>query len=192
MPKGQVAWNKDKKCPQFSGENNPRWKGGKIKKMCIGCNKEFYVYSCKIKIGKGKYCSKKCYFKNRILWHKGTKGVMKANKTSFKKGHIQPKGKASPTWKGGKNIIGGYITIYKPSHPFSNHNKKYVFEHRLAIEKHIGKYLKPIEAVHHINENTADNRIENLMLFKNRRYHQWFHRKGSCDPIGIIFDGRHL
>ena len=26
---GKPSWNKGKKCPQFSGENNPRWKGGR-------------------------------------------------------------------------------------------------------------------------------------------------------------------
>ena len=25
---GHIAWNKGLECPQFSGENNPRWKGG--------------------------------------------------------------------------------------------------------------------------------------------------------------------
>ena len=26
--KGQVAWNKGKKCPKTTGKNNPNWKGG--------------------------------------------------------------------------------------------------------------------------------------------------------------------
>ena len=71
-------------------------------------------------------------------------------------------------------------------------NIGYVLEHRLVVEKYLQRYLTPEEQIHHINEIVDDNRLEELMGFKNRAYHSWFHRKGSCSPKGIFFDGRKL
>lgn len=77
-------------------------------------------------------------------------------------------------------MVNGYIWIKRPEHPFANSNR-YVQEHRLVMEKHIGCYLKPEEVVHHINRKRDDNRIENLMLFSSEIEHRKkFHtdRKG--------------
>ena len=65
----------------------------------------------------------------------------------------------------------GYILILKPQHPFC-HSDGYVFEHRLVMEKHLERYLKLKEEVHHSNEIKGDNRIENLKLFASRSKHQ--------------------
>jgi hypothetical protein len=109
----------------------------------------------------------------------------------FKKGIIPwNKGKKIPKisgekhyyWKGGKTVFNKrYILILTPNHPFPN-SHKYVFEHRLIMEKHLGRYLKPSERIHHINGNTFDNRIKNLKLFSNEFEHQKFHH-----PKGIKF-----
>ena len=80
-------------------------------------------------------------------------------------------------WKGGRgHHSDGYIVIYAPLHPLSN-IRGYVLEHRLVMEKHIGRYLTNKEVVHHINKIKDDNRIENLMLFKNFVDHFKHHRK---------------
>ncbi len=72
-------------------------------------------------------------------------------------------GEKSPKWKGGRHKSQfGYIHIYNPKHPFANGN--YVFEHRLVMEKMLGRFLKPKEKVHHINGMRDDNRPKNLTL----------------------------
>ena len=120
-----------------------------------------------------------------IPWNKNTKGIMRPNKTSFKKGFtpwnkdkLMPKGKYAANWRGGKKKCGKYILIHCPDHPFAD-EQGYVFEHRLVMEKKIGRYLKPEERVHHINEIPSDNHPDNLMLFRTMTEHLKFHREIS-------------
>lgn len=83
----------------------------------------------------------------------------------------QNNGNKNGNWKGGKNKRDyGYIEIWMPTHPYANHDG-YVLEHRLVMENKLGRYLKPKEVVHHIDENTSNNDVDNLMLFKNAGYH---------------------
>lgn len=61
----------------------------------------------------------------------------------------------------GKYILpSGYVRIADPSR-----KKRYVFEHRLVMERYLGRALFPNENVHHKNGNRSDNRIENLELW---------------------------
>lgn len=88
------------------------------------------------------------------------------------------KGDKHPNWKGGRKKQNGYIFIHSPNHPHAN-SKGYVYEHRLVIEKHMGRTLLPTEIVHHINNIRDDNRIENLILFAGIGEHLRFHLKGK-------------
>lgn len=85
------------------------------------------------------------------------------------------KGEGNPMWKGGRRRhIDGYIKIWKPDHPYADHDG-YVFEHRLVMEKHLGRYLTKDEEVHHKNKKKYDNRIKNLQLM-TKEEHSKLHR----------------
>lgn len=91
-------------------------------------------------------------------------------KLEFKRYKL-PKGKDNPRWNNGRHLSHGYIEIASPDHPHRN-CQGYVFEHRLVMEKHLGRFLTPKEVVHHINGIKDDNRIENLILFSSNSEHR--------------------
>lgn len=76
----------------------------------------------------------------------------------------------------------GYVGILSPDHPYADRHG-YMMEHRLVIEKHLGRFLTPKEIVHHMNHNRSDNRLENLMVMSNGE-HISFHLKEQWGPTG--------
>lgn len=97
-------------------------------------------------------------------------------------------GEKSPSYKGGKWIIDGYVSVYDPTHPLANTRGR-VSEHRLVMEKHLGRYLTKDEVVHHINGIKTDNRIENLKLWNpsdHAKYHASIRKRGK----GYFLKGR--
>lgn len=73
-------------------------------------------------------------------------------------------GAQASNWRGGrKELKSGYVYIYAPNHPYAT-KQGYVMEHRLVMEKMIGRYLEWYEEVHHDNGQKSQNDPDNLIL----------------------------
>jgi hypothetical protein len=158
-----------------------------VVKRCKECGNEFYVKGSRA--ATKEYCSKECYCRaTRILKLCRFCGKEfyspKKRQRHFCSRDCYYKGRPKP-WnlqgEKGDRFVGrhGYAYIHIPDHPSVQHKKdKRVYEHRLVMEKHLGRYLEPFELVVHKNHKRADNRIENLEL---RKY------KGTINSSGYVW-----
>ena len=107
------------------------------------------------------------------------------------RGYKSPKsirhyGPDNASWKGGTyRHSQGYIYEYAPEHPEAPKAKGYVLQHRLVMERHLGRTLTKNEVVHHRNEIKDDNRIENLEVTSRSR-----HMKHHKSLVGRDEQGR--
>jgi hypothetical protein len=100
-----------------------------------------------------------------------------SRRNDIKWGARPMQGAGNPNFNGGKYLDDkGYIRVLNPEHP--NNIKGYIYEHRMVVEKHLGRYLESWETVHHINEVKVDNRIDNLYLCTFAE-HSAIHRAGK-------------
>lgn len=167
---------------------------------CLICNKEFYQKPSRIKSGRGKYCSRPCWFKagyseeSKAKMSKSRLGITPWNKgipmPEKRKQYLRSlyfgiklpqktKNKISQTMRGmnrgSKNPMwkGGIKRTGKYSH-ITLANGIFISEHRYLMEKFIGRKLKSDEVVHHINFRRDDNRLENLIVM-SKTAHSSFH-----------------
>jgi len=121
--------------------------------ICHQCQKTFVLKKNRGIKRSQKFCSQKCY------------GEYRRGKYS---------GKNHNSWKGGVVYWNGYRYLYVPEHPHAT-NHGYIAEHRLVVEKNIGRIIDPIkEVVHHVDKNKLNNDIANLKLM-NRAEHLLLH-----------------
>ena len=92
-------------------------------------------------------------------------------------------------WKGGTWVCKreGYRYVYAPNHPFSKRNGSggggYYLEHRLVMEKKLGRILTQNEEVHHKNGVHDDNRSCNLEIVVKQQHFG----KAKCPYCGKKF-----
>ena len=94
---------------------------------------------------------------------------------------------------------GNYELVVAPEeYPGKKYRGRYCYEHHLVYWQHTGVVPAKDEVVHHKNDNTRDNRFENLELKKRRRHsaeHSRAHGKKmvllQCPTCGIIFRKEH-
>lgn len=145
----------------MTGDKHPLWAGGKkyhnkqpikpnYKGICKYCMEEFETYRNKT-AQEPKFCSVQCT------------------------GRYQTNEK-NPAYNGGKYLCNGYHALFLPDHPYAS-KKNIVLEHRVIMEKKIGRYLKPEEVVHHKDGIKTNNDPNNLILFKNNSDHMKYHAK---------------
>lgn len=74
-------------------------------------------------------------------------------------------------WAGGVQVDKhGYILVHWPDHPQAAASG-YVRQHRILMERLLGRSLLRHEVVDHRNGDTSDNRDENLRLFPSNAEH---------------------
>jgi hypothetical protein len=156
--------NKNQQCCSRFCANSKR-KRNYILKICEICGKEYETYLSK----KQKCCSLDC--KNKFVSKKlKQKGIPKNwhPEIGFKKKE------KNIMWKGGRFKSGSYILVHSPKHPCRN-SSGYVMEHRLIMEKKIGRFLTKKEVIHHLDHNKSNNSLDNLFLFESTNRHVAYH-----------------
>lgn len=138
-----------------------------IPRNCLQCGISFKEHPSDIELGRGKYCSRSCYYKSKI-------------------------GEGNPNWKGGTHITNGYRVIDQRGRAQEGEDNRRIFEHRLIMEKIVGRELTANEVVHHVDENRLNNSPENLQLLTRAEHAilhhgangQWTRGHDSCVSCG--------
>lgn len=130
-----------------------------VKILCDYCGREFETYLCYLKRKR----------KNHFCSKNCESKFKKLNNTRDK-------------WTGGHI---GKTTGYK----YIRIDGKDEEEHRLVVEKHIGRRLNKDEVIHHINGIKTDNRIENLIVLSNAE-HSKLHGKEKNNTCVCVECGK--
>lgn len=97
------------------------------------------------------------------------------------------KGKDNPHWKGGIHYRkDGYILVRKGIFKKTDTGTKYILQHRLVVEKFMGKKLLRNQIVHHINGIKSDNRIENLKVMTQSEHAKQDYLLRKKDSFGRL------
>ena len=169
--KGHESYLTEESKKKISVTLKKRWVNSGNKVNCIVCNKEIRRADWEVKDRQYHFCSIEC------------RGKYMSTRTKEK----------HPLYKGRWKTSDRYILIHLPEHPFAD-KAGYVKEHRLIVEKKIGRYLTKEEVIHHMDEVRDNNDIDNLMIFPNSSQHTKWHtairQHGITRPMQRIIENR--
>lgn len=151
---------------------------------CDVCGTPFWRFASR---PDARYCSKSCAITARNLTDanpayrrdiSGDKNPMYGRGRSGSDNPMYGQRKdLAPRWTGGhRTRPDGYVFVIVPdNHPHPSYTKpsgtKYLLAHRYVMEQHLGRYLDPVEVVHHIDGDPTNNAIDNLQLFASQSDH---------------------
>ena len=79
--------------------------------------------------------------------------------------------------------IGSTRIHNKSGYVFIKTEDGWIFQHRYVMEQVLNRKLLITEVVHHIDHNPHNNKIENLMLFKNNSDHKRYEAGENIIPL---------
>lgn len=165
---------------------------GKILVSCFVCGKKFYRNAKHAKRVGEPVCSYQCngQLRGQELKHHAHKARAAWSEEAEASFREKMSGPNNHAWRGGvtkKRSKGNYrqSPVVRCPEEFLDMAFKsgLISEHRLAMATKIGRPLTRTEVVHHINHDTSDNRINNLMLFANNSDHKRFENGYVVIPL---------
>lgn len=149
-----------------------------IETPCEVCGTPVYATATQRAKGEGKYCSvpcsklgqtkppiiKNCKVCGKEMRHKPSQAAVETcSRACHALGRISRPLDRQHNGRPVRLDAKGYVLVWEPPHP-NKSLKGWQLEHRLVVERRLGRYLRSDEAVHHRNEIKDDNRDENLEL----------------------------
>lgn len=168
---------------------------------CDFCHSPCYIFPKRLRNNKNKFCSRKCFysfthfknperFRTCIECRKGFCTNIAYIRRSDSSGKFCSV-KCTRLYKSknrARNIASnGYINIW------CEERKRMYPEHRIIMERLLGRRLLKSEHVHHINHIRTDNRIENLQVMSHsdhmKLHGNYSHLKKSIDVTCSVCGG---
>jgi hypothetical protein len=162
-----------------------------VSMSCKGCGSSFTVNGAQAVAYDArdgavrKFCSQQCYWSSKVPRVDRSETQVSACKICggdcIRTRRVDSKGRARG-WAGPKEFCSascrathfnavrgsGAGFLDKNGYRLVSVNGSAVYEHRVVMERSIGRALRPEETVHHINGDRSDNRVQNLELWSSR------------------------
>lgn len=147
---------------------------------CARCRKEIRTYPCKIR--EHNFCSRKCLaeFSSKSKNPDGYRSLKNYDGISK---HMSELNRVLNPNRMDFSTRAKLSVARRGTGEGKTYTKSFgIHTHRIVAARMLGRQLFPGEVVHHIDGNKRNNRIENLMVFKNQAEHvRWHHEHKGGD-----------